>query len=398
MKASSYQNYTESLCPVCLARIPARVVDEGNGVWLEHNCPTHGLTKSMIECDADFYGHAIASSHRKVELGREANVGDILLVFPTYRCNINCNVCYVPRRDPSMDMSMEEISAVIDKWPGRSVMYAGGEPTVLENLPAILSMTRAKGKLPAIVTNGVRIADKRYLAELIANGLRGVSLSLNAMDRKTLESIDGRDWFDAKMQAIANLKKIRQRFIICFTLVRNINEGEFGKVLKFALSQYPFCNFFHAECLPGIGRGINDESVYLSEMADLLASALGLPRKYLVNLAESGKASMGPYSYGVDYQHLLSARIRSGVLSGATELFRVATLGIAGILLGLGADMRLHLQAGPRPDTVDLGATPGIGSLMTTSRESPMLELWEYLIRFHGARENGHRTLNDVRR
>ena len=360
---------TQSLCPVCREANPARIVADDGGVFLEHQCPRHGTRQVQVERDTEFYVTVMT------RLQNKPNLPPYLTVFPTYRCNINCNVCYVPRRDPAMDMSPDEISAILDRWPYPDVFFAGGEPTVMENLPQIMALTRAKGKWPYIVTNGIRLADARYVAELARSGLQGVWLSLNALDGNTLEATDGKNHLDAKLRAVSNLKRHMRRFAVCFSLVRGVNEGEFGKVLRFALRQYPFARSFHAECLPGIGRSINYEGVFLSEMLGLLAQHAGVARLRLLELAAQGKAEVGPYGFDADYRDL-GART-SGLLSSSA-------MALTKMVGSRWPDMRVRVIAGPLPDTVDLEETWSATTTMAVSKENPVMPLWEYLIRYHG--------------
>jgi uncharacterized radical SAM superfamily Fe-S cluster-containing enzyme len=39
---------TESLCPHCLMKIPAKIVSIGNEVYLEKACPEHGDFKTIL--------------------------------------------------------------------------------------------------------------------------------------------------------------------------------------------------------------------------------------------------------------------------------------------------------------------------------------------------------------
>ncbi len=362
---------TQSLCPVCRETISARVVADDGNVLLEHQCPRHGVRRAPVERDAEFFAAVMTRSRNK------PSPPPYLMVFPTYRCNINCNICYVPRRDPAMDMSLEEVGAVLDRWPHPDVFFAGGEPTAMENLPQIIALTRAKGKRPYIVTNGIRLAEPRYVAELARNGLHGVSLSLNALDGKTLEATDGRDYLDAKLQAITNLKRRLRRFAICFSLVRGVNEAEFGKVFRFALRQYPFARSFHAECLPGIGRSINGKRMFLSEMLDLLANSAGVTRSRLLALAAQGKATVGPYGFAADYRDLGAP---------VTGLLPAAVMAVTKAIRSRRPDMRVRVIAGPLTDSVDLEETWSATTTMVVSKENPVMPLWEYLIRYHGGR------------
>ena len=259
-----------------------------------------------------------------------------------------------------------------------------------------MALTRAKGKRPYIVTNGIRLADSGYLANLVRKGLHGVSLSVNALDREILRKVDGADYLDAKLAAVVNLKRYLRRFSICFTLIPNVNDTEFGKVLRFALGQYPFARSFRAECLPGIGRSFQHEGVCLSEFLNLFAAHSGIHRHRLVELASQGRASLGPYGYGGDYRDLMFDCLRNGSSSSGSlwQRFMSATRDSGLVPLAIMVASRafrvsrlrmgIHLISGPLPDTVDLQETSSARTTMTISRESPELELWEYLIRYHG--------------
>src|SRR6185312_1566236 len=44
-----------SLCPECLAHVPAAVYADGNRVLMNKVCPTHGLTSALLENDTRYY-------------------------------------------------------------------------------------------------------------------------------------------------------------------------------------------------------------------------------------------------------------------------------------------------------------------------------------------------------
>lgn len=363
---------TRSFCPSCLKTISARVLASEEGVFIEHNCRLHGTIKVQIERDVGFF-------QTLMDLSPEQKIfSPYLTVFPTYRCNLNCRVCYVPRRDPAMDMKMEEIGEILDGWPHPDVFYAGGEPTALENLPDIIALTRSKGKRPYIVTNGVKLADLSYLGELVKSGLQGLSFSLNGLDGKILEAVDGENYLEAKMQALSNLKRKMRRFAICFSLVPGINDRELGRVLRFTVRQYPFARSFHSECLPDIGRGATSRRLFLSEMMDLLAKELGLTREDLLKSASTGRALIGPYGYTADYRDISAPSLRrDGMVS-------FAAIALTKLANSNRPDFRVRIISGPLPDNVDLEETWSATTTMAISRESSMMPLWEYLIRFHG--------------
>ena len=74
---------TESLCPVCLSRIPAKRVVEGGDVYLEKNCPAHGNFKALIWRDAELYRNW--SKHSQQAVGPEKAVPMIAVYVPATR-------------------------------------------------------------------------------------------------------------------------------------------------------------------------------------------------------------------------------------------------------------------------------------------------------------------------
>ena len=39
---------TISLCPECLRRLPGKVIQRGDEVWLERTCPQHGEARALV--------------------------------------------------------------------------------------------------------------------------------------------------------------------------------------------------------------------------------------------------------------------------------------------------------------------------------------------------------------
>ena len=52
---SAHIKSTESRCPVCLARIPARVARRGDAVVMTKSCAAHGEFEAILAHDASRY-------------------------------------------------------------------------------------------------------------------------------------------------------------------------------------------------------------------------------------------------------------------------------------------------------------------------------------------------------
>ena len=46
---------TTSLCETCLGLVPAKIVEEDGGIYYSKRCPEHGVMKTLIEEDAEYW-------------------------------------------------------------------------------------------------------------------------------------------------------------------------------------------------------------------------------------------------------------------------------------------------------------------------------------------------------
>ena len=60
------------------------------------------------------------------------------------------------------------------------VILTGGEPTIVEHLPDLIRYCVAQGLEPRLITNGQRLANPTYMAELHDAGLRMIHCSLHS--------------------------------------------------------------------------------------------------------------------------------------------------------------------------------------------------------------------------
>jgi radical SAM protein with 4Fe4S-binding SPASM domain len=101
----------------------------------------------------------------------------------TYRCNNDCSHCYNdrPRDYPERDTAhWFEILDRIWEIGIPHVVFTGGEPTLRDDLPVLISYAEKKGLITGLNTNGRRLSDKAYLSELVKNGLDHVQITLES--------------------------------------------------------------------------------------------------------------------------------------------------------------------------------------------------------------------------
>lgn len=166
---------TASLCPTCYREIEARLFVADGAVMMRKTCPVHGETVAMVERDATFW-RACQQSGGGFSVDA---YGQMSLIEVTDRCNLTCAHCYHQPDNARPDRSVGWVVAKALAAPTTHVCLMGAEPTLRDDLPAVLEGIRAGGKVPSIYTNGVRLADRGRLAELMAAGLEAASLSLH---------------------------------------------------------------------------------------------------------------------------------------------------------------------------------------------------------------------------
>ncbi len=196
---------TQSVCPTCLAAVPAERFAEGDVVYLRKTCPEHGAVVTPVWRGLDSYlrwGLAPrayarpAVSAAPVERGCPHGCGlcpehrqqsCCVLLEVTSRCDLACPVCYASASRSGADASLTEIDGWLDTLAeagGRvHIQLSGGEPTTRDDLPAIVARVRARGfDFVQLNTNGVRIArEPAYLAALAQAGLDCVFLQFDGV-------------------------------------------------------------------------------------------------------------------------------------------------------------------------------------------------------------------------
>lgn len=270
---------TYSLCPECLAKIPAkRIVEDGN-VYLEKSCQRHGDFKTLIWRDDELYrqwGTGEVSSKlikRRLSETRKGCPYDCglcpnhqgetctVLMEVTSRCNIECPICFASaNKSPGQDSSLDEIRGmyhtVLEAAGTCPVQLSGGEPTVRDDLPDIVALGKNMGfGHIQINTNGLRIAEEReYLEELKRAGADLIYLQFDGMSKEIYRQIRGANLLDLKLQAIENCSALEIGLILVPTLIPGVNDHQVGEIVQFAKRHIPIVKGVHFQPVSYFGR------------------------------------------------------------------------------------------------------------------------------------------------
>jgi hypothetical protein len=133
----------------------------------------------------------------------------------TYRLPAGTQVEYAPTKRVDRELTTDEWKAVMDKaWTAGipHITFTGGEPTLREDLPALIAHAEKTGQVTGLLSDGLKLADQKYLQTLLQTGLDHLLFILepgNPASWKALEVIMPADLYTTVHVTITpqNVKK-----------------------------------------------------------------------------------------------------------------------------------------------------------------------------------------------
>ena len=270
--------HTQSLCPICLARIPAQRVMRDERVYIEKTCPDHGpFSVRVWDGEPAFTGwqrpkiptHPAHPGHA-VEKGCPFDCGlcpdhrqrsCTIILEVTQRCNLGCPVCYADSTataadEPSLSTIQGWFKAAALTGPGSNIQLSGGEPTLRDDLPQIVAMGREAGfEFIQVNTNGLRLAsDEQFVSDLKAAGLSSIFLQFDGTHDAIYEKLRGRPLLAQKQAVIERCGKHGIGVVLVPTLVPGVNDHDIGNLMKLAVAHVPVVRSIHFQPVSYFGR------------------------------------------------------------------------------------------------------------------------------------------------
>jgi len=269
---------TRSVCPVCLAVIPAQRVKEGSDVFVVKECPEHGSFKTITwrgEPSYEEWNVGVFAPGPEVRL-TETNHGCpydcgicpqhkaqscTILMEVTDRCNLNCPVCFASAEkssddDPSLDEIRDRLQTTLDAADACPLQLSGGEPTLRDDLPDIIAMAKEMG-FPHIQVNthGLRLAkDIDYVARLKKSGVDLIYLQFDGTSDDVYQRIRGASLIDQKIKAIENCAELKVGVQLVPTVIPGVNDHQVGDIIHFATKYIPVVKGVHFQPVSYFGR------------------------------------------------------------------------------------------------------------------------------------------------
>ncbi len=261
---------TVSLCPDCLAYVPALVFAKDGRVLVRKDCSVHGIREAVLENDARYYflsnkdrSGVVFAPDRVFDIPAFLGVGEgcceggacdtpgtdqvankscTVLVEVTDACNLACPVCYSDAKGDKklpLEKFRAYLEALIVKKGGLdSVQITGGEGLLHPEFWELLAFACEHPRIKKVYlpTNGLlvnrpgvpeRLA--RYKAKLM------VLLQFDGYSDRTDEALRGATPAKARREVVDKLGELGVFMQLTMTLARRVNDDEVGELIDFAL-------------------------------------------------------------------------------------------------------------------------------------------------------------------
>ncbi len=249
-----------SLCPVCLKRVYAEVFEEDGKIIIEKECTEHGKFRDIYWNDSELYnkfnkyeyiGTGLKNTNTESKNGCPLDCGlcsnhksttVLANIDVTNRCNLNCPICFANANKTKKiyEPTQEEIKQMMinlrnEDVPCPSIQFAGGEPTVREDLPELIKLARELGFAHVqVATNGIKLKNATYLKKLKDAGLSTIYLQFDGLTEKPYLIARNKNLLPLKLKVIENCRKCGFNSVVLVpTLVKGVNDDQIGDIIRY---------------------------------------------------------------------------------------------------------------------------------------------------------------------
>lgn len=262
---------TQSVCPVCLERIPAEIVRRAQDCFMDKTCRVHGCFSSVIwrgenpsfedwdNCESPAEAEGSNCPHGCGLCENHLRKTCCAVVEVTNRCDLDCPFCFAQSGRKLTDPGLEQLSeqfAELVKNGNTFIQLSGGEPAVRDDLPQIVAAAKSAGcETIQLNSNGIRLGrDKAFTKALAEAGLSFVFMQFDGTNDSIYAKLRGRPLMAEKKAAIELCSDARIGVTLVPTLVPGVNTRNVGEILDFGLSNSPAVRGVHFQPVSYFGR------------------------------------------------------------------------------------------------------------------------------------------------
>ncbi len=299
---------TKSLCPECLSVIDASIFEENGKMMLEKKCCKHGYFKDIYWSSAKQFERFEKYLHngecvKNPQVSTNGNCPHSCGLCPSHktttilanidltnRCNQSCPVCFANASSCGYlyEPSIEQIRTMMQTLrkempvPCPAVQFAGGEPTMREDIVEIVKMASDfKFTQIQIATNGIKLAKSLKLCrDLSEAGLHTVYLQFDGVSGEPYKINRGFNALPLKLKAIQNCRAAGLTSVCLVpTLAKGVNDHQVGDIIRFAADNIDTVKGINFQPISFAGR-INKKDmikkrITLPDLIDLIEEQTG---------------------------------------------------------------------------------------------------------------------------
>jgi len=274
---------TSSICPECHRVLQAMLIEKQGQVMLIKSCPDHGEYEDLYWSDFEQWkraraysavGDGLENPRTETVKGCPFDCGIcpnhksqtiLAIIDVTNNCNLKCPICFANATAAGYlyQPTLDQIKVMIDNLASnkpvsvKALQLSGGEPTLRDDLPEMVSYAHEAGIHHVEVnTNGIRIAnDSAYLQRLISTDVSSFYLQFDGVTPEPYKTTRGLDLLPTKMKALQNLKAAgHDSTILVVTLVKGINDNQVGQIIDFAAQNHDIIRCVNVQPVSVTGR------------------------------------------------------------------------------------------------------------------------------------------------
>jgi uncharacterized radical SAM superfamily Fe-S cluster-containing enzyme len=247
---------TYSVCPVCLKKIKAQVVEKDGKVLIQKECNEHGSFSDTYWSRADIYHKAEEFKKPSAipfkdncpagcgvkNCPNHVSTTVMSVIDVTNECDLRCPICFANAAQPPdlYEPTQEKIRGMLQHLkkqepPPLAVMFAGGEPTVRDDIVDIVKMAHDLKFMILLATNGIRMSnDPELVKKLKEAGLNIVYLQFDGLTDIPYEKLRNAKLLPNKLRLVELCREHDIEIILVPTLQGGINDNEVGDMIRFA--------------------------------------------------------------------------------------------------------------------------------------------------------------------
>ncbi|MDE1873718.1 MAG: radical SAM protein [Candidatus Micrarchaeota archaeon] len=269
---------TKTVCPECKLIIDGIIYKDGDNVMIRKHCPDDGWTIEKYWEDYDmymrmrnynYYGRGFDNPDviNKGEncpfdcamcLRHKSHSGLVNVVI-TNRCHLSCWYCffYAKEGEPVYEPSTQELNKMFVKLrnqkpiPANALQITGGEPTMREDLPQIVTMAKEAG-FDQIQLNTTGINLGLHPEQMVRLRHAGVSTLYMSFDGVSKRANPKNHW--EVPATLAAARKANLSIVLVPTVIRTINDHELGNIINFALNNVDIIRAVNFQPVSLVGR------------------------------------------------------------------------------------------------------------------------------------------------